>query len=247
MENRKDLRILLIGYGKMGRAIEQVARERGHTIVACVSDKQGDISHICKSYQPNIAFEFTSPDSAPSNIRQLIESRIPVVCGSTGWLSEWETVKNLVLDHKGAFFYASNFSLGMNLLFHLAEATGRFMEHHPDYDVSIEEIHHTEKKDMPSGTAITLAERLMRSMRSKKSWKLNAESSKDSIGISAIRQANVPGTHIVTFSSAVDTIQLSHTAHSRMGFASGAIHAGEWLLGKTGVFSMEDLLREKFF
>lgn len=247
MKNHKQLKILLIGYGKMGRAIEQVARDRGHTIVACVSDRQGDIAHICKSYQPNIAFEFTSPESAVANIRVLIESGIPVVCGSTGWLSDLESIQNLVSEQKGSFFYASNFSLGMNLLFHLAEVTGRFMEHHPDYEVGIEEIHHTEKRDMPSGTAITLAERLMRSMRSKKSWKLNEESSKESIGISAVRQPNVPGTHIVTFSSAIDTIQLSHTAHSRMGFASGAIHAGEWLLGKQGVFSMEDLLQEKFF
>jgi len=244
--NQKELKILLIGYGKMGRAIEQVARERGHRIVACVSDRQGDIGHICHSYQPNIAFEFTSPESAPANIRALIEAGIPVVSGSTGWLSEWESIRQLTLEKKGALFYASNFSLGMNLLFHLAEVAGRFMEQHPDYEVSMEEIHHTEKKDMPSGTAITLAERLMRAMRRIKTWKLNAESTKDSLGISSIRQANVPGTHILTFSSSIDTIQLSHTAHSRMGFASGAIHAGEWLLGKTGVFSMEDLLREKF-
>jgi 4-hydroxy-tetrahydrodipicolinate reductase len=244
--NHKELKILLIGYGKMGRAIEQVAKERGHSIVACVSDRQGDISHICKSYQPNIAFEFTSPESAPFNIRALIEAGVPVVSGSTGWLSEWDSIEQLVLEKKGAFFYASNFSLGMNLLFHLAEVTGRFMEQHPDYEVSIEEIHHTEKKDMPSGTAITLAERLMRSMRSKTTWKLNSESSKDTIGISALRQANVPGTHTISFSSAIDTIQLSHTAHSRMGFASGAIHAGEWLQGRSGVFSMEDFLREQF-
>jgi 4-hydroxy-tetrahydrodipicolinate reductase len=247
MEKRKELRILLIGYGKMGRAIELAAKERGHTIVAGISEKHSDIPLICRSFQPDIAFEFTSPDSAPANIRALIESGIPVVCGSTGWLTEWDAICNLVAAQKGAFFYASNFSLGMNLLFHLAEVTGRFMDHHPDYDVSIEEVHHTEKRDMPSGTAITLAERLMRSMRSKKSWKLNAESSKSTIGISALRQPNVPGTHTVTFSSAIDTIQLSHTAHSRMGFANGAVHAGEWMLGKTGVFSMEDLLREKFF
>ena len=244
--NRKELKILLIGYGKMGRAIEQVARERGHQIVACVSDRQGDISHICHAFQPSIAFEFTSPESAPSNIRALLEAGIPVVSGSTGWLSEWDAVAEVVREKGGSFFYASNFSLGMNLLFHLAEITGKFMEQHPDYEVSIEEVHHTEKKDMPSGTAITLAERLMRGMHSKKTWKLNADSSSDTIGISAIRQANVPGTHTITFSSAIDTIQLSHTAHSRMGFASGAIHAGEWLLGKKGVFTMEDFLRDQF-
>jgi 4-hydroxy-tetrahydrodipicolinate reductase len=134
----------------------------------------------------------------------------------------------------------------MNLLFHLTEVAARFMKNHPEYDISIEEIHHTEKKDMPSGTAITLAERLMRQLPDKKTWQLNEESREDSIGISALRQPNVPGTHTVSFSSAIDTIQLSHTAHSRMGFAQGAVRAGEWLLGKKGVFSMEDLLSDQF-
>jgi len=244
--SKSPLKILLIGYGKMGRAIEQVARERGHSMVACVSDRQGDIKHICKAYQPNMAFEFTSPESATGNIRALIEAGVPVVSGSTGWLGEWDSIEKLVQEMEGSFFYASNFSLGMNLLFHLTEVAARFMKNHPEYDISIEEIHHTEKKDMPSGTAITLAERLMRQLPAKKTWQLNEESREDSIGISALRQPNVPGTHTVSFSSAIDTIQLSHTAHSRMGFAQGAVRAGEWLLGKKGVFSMEDLLSDQF-
>ena len=241
------LKILLIGYGKMGRAIETLARERGHTIVACISDKQIDIGHICKAYQPNIAFEFTSPESAPGNIKILLEAGVPIVSGSTGWQGEWESIRKMALEKKGSLFHSSNFSLGMNLLFHLAEVAGQFMNLHPDYEVSIEEIHHTEKKDMPSGTAITLAERIMRSMKAKKSWVLNEDSTPDSIGILAQRQPNVPGTHTVSFSSPIDTIQLSHTAHSRLGFASGAVHAGEWLLGKHGVFSMEDLLADRFY
>lgn len=241
-----QLKILLIGYGKMGRAIEQVARERGHLLLACISDRHSDIGQVCRSFQPNIAFEFTSPESASRNIKELISAGVPVVAGSTGWLDDWDSVLKLVDEKKGAFFYASNFSLGMNLLFHLAGIAARFMQAHPEYDASIEEIHHTEKKDMPSGTAITLAERLIREMPRKKSWKLNVESEDDIIGISAIRQSNVPGTHTVTFSSAIDTIQLSHTAHSRLGFAMGAVRAGEWLQGKTGVFSMEDLLNEHF-
>ena len=243
---KNQLKILLIGYGKMGRAIEQLAREKGHELVACISDRQGDIAHICHAYQPTMAFEFTSPESAPQNIINLLEAGIPVVSGSTGWLDHWEDVQKVVTRRKGAFFYASNFSLGMNLLFHLTEISARFLRNYPEYDVSIEEIHHTEKKDMPSGTAITLAERLMRHMPDKKGWNLNEESSRQQIGISALRQANVPGTHTVTISSPIDTIQLSHTAHSRLGFATGALAAGEWLLGKTGVFGMDDLLRDRF-
>jgi 4-hydroxy-tetrahydrodipicolinate reductase len=243
---KTQLRILLIGYGKMGRAIEQIAKERGHSLVACVSDRQGDIAHICRSYQPTIAFEFTSPESAARNIRALLSAGVPVVSGSTGWLDEWESISELASEKKGAFFYASNFSLGMNLLFHLTGIAAKFLNSYPEYDISIEEIHHTEKKDMPSGTAITLAERLVRETPRKKSWKLNAESSDEIIGINSVRQANVPGTHIVSFSSAIETIQLSHTAHSRMGFAQGAVLAAEWLMGKTGVFTMEDLLKDQF-
>jgi 4-hydroxy-tetrahydrodipicolinate reductase len=161
-------------------------------------------------------------------------------------LQEWDSVTKLVVDQKGAFFYASNFSLGMNLLFHLTSVAASFMKDHPEYDISIEEIHHTEKKDMPSGTAITLAEKLLHQIPFKKTWRLNEESHQDVIGISAVRQTNVPGTHTVSFRSSIDTIQLSHTAHSRMGFALGAVQAGEWLLGKQGIFSMEDLLKAHF-
>jgi len=246
MMQKTQLRILLIGYGKMGRAIEQIAKERGHSLVACISDRQGDIAQICRSFQPNIAFEFTSPESAAQNIRALLSTGIPVVSGSTGWLDEWESISALTSEKKGSFFYASNFSLGMNLLFHLTGIAAKFLNSYPEYDISIEEIHHTDKKDMPSGTAITLAERLIRETPRKKSWKLNAESSDDIIGINSLRQANVPGTHIVSFSSAIETIQLSHTAHSRMGFAQGAVLAAEWLMGKTGVFTMEDLMKDQF-
>lgn len=244
--SKNPLKILLIGYGKMGRAIEQAARERGHSMVACISDKQGDISHICRAFQPGMAFEFTSPESAPGNIRALLSAGVPVVSGSTGWLNEWEEIRRHALESNGALFYSSNFSIGMNLLFHLTEVTARFMNFHPEYDIGIEEIHHTEKKDIPSGTAITLAERLIRHIRHKKTWKVNEESQGEVIGISARRQPAVPGTHTVSFRSAIDTIELSHTAHSRLGFARGAVLAGEWLAGKTGVFSMEDLLKDQF-
>ncbi len=246
MKEKEKLKILLIGYGKMGKAIESVAVKSGHSISAIISDKQMDLAHICKAYQPNIAFEFTSPDSAVYNLESLIESGIPIVCGSTGWLDHWDIITEKVKEKNGTFFYASNFSLGMNLMFHLTEIAAKFMNELPDYDVEIEEIHHLEKQDKPSGTAITLAQKLISGLDRKKSWVLDRGTKPDEIEISAIREPDVPGTHTVSFSSSVDTIELSHTAHSRTGFATGAVKAGEWLLGKKGVFTMEDLLADKF-
>ena len=229
----------------MGKAIESIAKQRGHSVAAIISDRQMDLTHICKAYGPNIAFEFTSPESAVANLEGLIDSGIPVVCGSTGWLDHWDEISNRVNKKNGALFYASNYSLGMNLMFHLVEMAGKFINDWPEYEVDIEEIHHLEKKDMPSGTAITLAQKLIKQIKRKKEWVLNQSGSESVINISAIRTPDVPGTHTVSFSSGVDTIELVHTAHSRIGFASGAIRAGEWLLGKKGVFTMEDMLLEK--
>jgi len=243
---KEKLKILLIGYGKMGKAIESLALKNGHSIVAIISDKQMDLAHICKAYQPNVAFEFTSPVSAVRNLEALIESGIPIVCGSTGWLENWDSISAKVKAAKGSFFYASNFSLGMNLMFHLTEIAAKFINELPDYDVDIEEIHHLQKQDKPSGTAITLAQKLIAGMERKKSWVLDKRTNSEEIEITSIRTPDVPGTHTVSFSSSVDTIQLSHTAHSRMGFASGAVKAGEWILGKKGVFTMEDLLADRF-
>jgi len=242
---KEKLRILLIGYGKMGKAIETIARQKGHTIVGIVSDKQMDVTHICKAYQPNIAFEFTSPTSAVHNLKGLIEAGIPIVCGSTGWLAQWEEISSMVNEKKGTLFYASNYSMGMNLLFNLAELAGKYLDQLPEYEVEIEEIHHTEKKDKPSGTAITLAEILLKEITRKKSWVLDMPSEETTIGVSAVREEDVPGTHTITFSSSADTIQMSHTAHSRLGFASGAVLAGEWLLGKHGIFGMKDFFSEQ--
>ncbi|HPI10179.1 MAG TPA: 4-hydroxy-tetrahydrodipicolinate reductase [Catalimonadaceae bacterium] len=242
----EKLRILLIGYGKMGKAIETIATQRGHSITAIVSDKQMDVEHICRSYQPNIAFEFTSPEAAVQNLKGLISAGIPTVCGSTGWLSQWNEIAHLVKEKNGSFFYASNFSMGMNLLFKLAELAGRFMNELPDYDIDIAEIHHTEKKDIPSGTAITLAEKLIHEVTRKTAWVVNDKPEAGQIQISALREPSVPGTHTITFSSAIDTIEMSHTAHSRMGFADGAVRAGEWLLGKKGIHSMDDFLKDRF-
>ena len=242
----EKLRILLIGYGKMGKAIETIATQRGHSITAIVSDKQMDVEHICRAYQPNIAFEFTSPEAAVQNLTSLISAGIPTVCGSTGWLAHWNEIAHLVKEKNGSFFYASNYSMGMNLLFKLTELAGRFMNELPDYDIDIEEIHHTEKKDIPSGTAITLAEKLIHEVSRKTSWVANEKASSEQLKISALREPGVPGTHTITFSSAIDTIEMSHTAHSRMGFADGAVRAGEWLLGKKGIYTMDDFLKDRF-
>lgn len=240
------MRILLVGYGKMGRAIEQLAKTQGHQIVAIVSDRHSDLANICHAYQPNMAFEFTSPESAVSNLKTLISAGIPVVCGSTGWLHHWEEIKAFVKAEKGSLFYASNFSMGMNLMFKLTEIAANFINQLPDYEVSIEEIHHTEKKDMPSGTAITLAQGLIKGLKRKSDWKLNSASEGKNIGISCLREPNVPGTHVVTFQSSIDTLSFSHTAHNRNGFAAGALMAGEWMMQKKGTFGMEDFLKDKF-
>jgi 4-hydroxy-tetrahydrodipicolinate reductase len=244
---KNKLRILLIGYGKMGKAIETIALKRGHSISAIISDRQIDLEHICRAYQPNIAFEFTSPSSAPGNLQILIEAGIPIVCGSTGWMDKWQEIKDKTQKVGGTLFYASNFSPGMNLAFKLVEMAGRFFDEMDEYEVDIEEIHHTEKKDIPSGTAITLAQKLIGQMKSKSGWEVNQNiSNHDKIAITAIREPDVPGTHTVSFSSSVDTIEICHTAHSRHGFALGAVQAAEWVLGRKGVFTMEDFLKEKF-
>lgn len=243
---KTELRILLIGYGKMGRAVEQLAKAKGHSIVAIVSDRHSDLANICTAYQPNIAFEFTSPESAIKNLQVLIEKGIPTVCGSTGWLEHWDKITHAVAEKKGTLFYAANYSMGMNLMFKLTELSAQIMDQLPEYEVEIEEIHHTEKKDMPSGSAISLAERLLKNIKRKTSWLLNNPSEEKMIGINSLREPNVPGTHLVTFKSPIDTIQISHTANNRNGFAAGAIMAAEWLLHKKGVFTMDDLWKDKF-
>lgn len=242
MTNTEPLQILLVGYGKMGQVIETVAKERGHSVSAIVSDGKTDLHHIARSYKPTVAFEFTQPSSAIHNIETLIKSGIPTICGSTGWLEHWAQIEALVKLEHGSFFYASNFSLGMNLTFRLAEVASRFLRDYPEYEVEISEIHHLEKKDKPSGTAITLAQKVIHQIKRKSGWELEGPSKLDRIGIQSIRQDKVPGTHILHFRSPVEDIEIKHTAHNRSGFALGAVLAAEWLQNKKGVFGMDDLL-----
>lgn len=230
------MKIALLGYGRMGKTIERLAVERGHEIVFRIKDNIAsyDLS------QADVAIDFSIPDAAFKNITTCFEQHIPVVSGTTGWLDKYQKAVELCKEKKGAFIYASNFSLGVNLFFELNRKLAQMMSSFPDYSVSIEEIHHTQKLDAPSGTAISLAEQIMENSN-KKGWKLD-HAGENEIPIHAKRIENVPGTHMVSYNSKVDTINIEHVAHSRDGFALGAIVAAEWLQNKTGVYTMKDVL-----
>ena len=230
------MKIALLGYGRMGKEIEKIALQRGHEVVIKTSGKEKyDIT------EADIAIDFSIPNSAYKNISNCINNNIPVISGTTGWLDKYNDVAELCKQKSGAFIYASNFSLGVNVFFELNNQLAKMMNTLNEYNVSIEEIHHTKKLDAPSGTAITLAEGIIKNSN-KKNWKLDAKTSEDSIAITAIRTPDVPGTHTISYTSEVDTIDITHTAHNRQGFALGAVIAAEWLLGETGVFTMRDVL-----
>ena len=230
------MKIALLGYGKMGKMIEQTALQRGHEIVlkVDVDTTNFDIS------KADVAIDFSTPTSAYNNIKLCIENNVPIISGTTGWLSKYDDAVTLCKDKKGAFIYTSNYSLGVNIFFQLNEYLAKMMSNLSQYHVAMEEIHHTQKLDAPSGTAITLAEGIIKNS-SKKDWQLD-NANENEIPISAKRIENVPGTHTVTYSSNVDTIDIKHTAHNREGFALGAVIAAEWIIGKQGVFSMKDVL-----
>lgn len=237
------MKILILGYGKMGKTIEQIALKRNHTVPYKIdlSNKQELID--LKKEEVDVAIEFSSPESAYENIKICLEKGIPVVSGTTGWLDKKPEIEKLTKDTNGGFFYASNYSVGVNLFFHLNKILARIMKNFPDYGVSMEEIHHTEKKDAPSGTAITLAEGILENLENKNSW-INSDTNKaDELSIISKRIEKVPGTHTIEYSSKIDSIEIKHTAHSREGFAEGSVIAAEWLIGKTGIFGMDDMLK----
>lgn len=237
------MKILLLGYGKMGKTIEAIALERGHQIVEKIDLDNRTALEQYNGSNADVAIEFSQPDAAVENIGYCLKNGIPVVSGTTGWLDKKEQIHELCQSHDGTFFYASNFSIGVNLFFRLNEQLAGMMEVFNDYNISMEEIHHTEKKDEPSGTAISLAEGIMAHNRNKESWALNQTDSKNIIPIVSKRVGEVPGTHIITYASPVDSIEIKHTAHSRQGFARGAIQVAEWLPGKKGVLGMSDFLK----
>lgn len=231
------MRIALFGYGKMGKMIEGIAEKRGHEIRAKIDVENledTDFSEI------DMAIDFSVPEAAVANIEKALENGIPVISGTTGWLDQYSHIVERCNELEGAFLYASNFSLGVNIFFALNEYLAQKMGALKQYGVSIEEIHHTEKQDAPSGTAITIAEGIL-SNTDYRNWKLG-EAQKGEIPITSKRLGNYAGTHTVDYDSPIDQIRIQHTAHSREGFAEGAVIAAEWLLGKKGVFSMQDVL-----
>lgn len=236
------MKIALIGYGKMGQAIEAIAMERGHQVVLKI-----DIGNRQDFTKPNlqkadVAIEFTSPHSAVENILRCIEYEVPVVCGSTGWLAELPEIETALYKYDGSFLYASNFSLGVNIFFEVNKLLARLMAAQPAYDVEMIEVHHTQKKDAPSGTAITLAEQILDVDFHKKRWVNAPTGNKGDLFIESQRIDPAPGTHVVTWSSDIDEIEIKHTAHSRTGFALGAVLAAEFLKGKKGIYTMKDVL-----
>ena len=236
------MNIVLIGYGKMGKAIETIALEKGHQIVLKI-----DIDNAADFNQENIskadvAIEFTGPHSAFENVMKCLELGIPVVCGSTGWLDKFETATNYCQEKKGALLYASNYSIGVNLFFEINKYVAQLMSTHKEYNVVMEEIHHTQKKDAPSGTAITLAEQVLAAIQQKKQWVYEASNHPEDLSIISKRIDPAPGTHTIKYTSAVDDIEIIHTAHNRVGFAGGAVLAAEFIHGKQGIFSMKEVL-----
>jgi len=230
------MKIALLGYGKMGKVIERIALERGHEIVL---RKDHDMEYEGLE-EADVAIDFSVPSAAVSNISACLETNIPVVSGTTGWLEHYDEMVALCKAKNGAFIYGSNFSLGVNIFFELNNYLAKMMANLEQYKVSMEEIHHTQKLDAPSGTAISLANGVIENS-DYTSWTLDAPKP-DQIHIEAKRIENVPGTHSVFYDSAVDQIEIKHTAHSREGFALGAVIAAEWLQNKKGVFTMKDVL-----
>lgn len=231
------MKIALLGYGRMGKAIEKIATDRGHEIVIKVDvDTQNyDISLA------DIAIDFSVPTSAYNNITNCFKNGVPVVSGTTGWLDKYDDALTICKKNNGGFISATNFSLGVNIFFELNEQLAKMMANLKTYNISMEEIHHTKKLDAPSGTAITLADGIIKNS-DKKNWALDVTNQGDEIPIVAKRIDDVPGTHTVSYNSSIDTIDIKHTAHNRDGFALGAVIAAEWLVDKRGVFSMKDVL-----
>ena len=236
------MKIALIGYGKMGKAIEAIAVAKGHEIVHKIDLSNLHLLEKDELSKADVAIEFTGPETAFSNVMKCFEANVPVVCGSTGWLEKLPAVKAACLEKHQAFLYASNFSIGVNIFFELNSRLAELMAGQHQYNVEMKEIHHTQKKDAPSGTAITLAEQVLEKVSRKSHWVNDVATRPDELVIFSERVDPAPGTHIINYTSAIDDITITHTAHSREGFASGAVVAAEWILGKKGIFSMKDVL-----
>lgn len=237
------MKIALIGYGKMGQAIEELAIAKGHEISLRINDENLHEFTTERIQQVDVCIEFSTPHTAFENVKKCLEAGVATVCGSTAWLDHLPEAKVICEKHDAAFLYASNFSVGVNLFFKINELVASMMKSHPEYNVSMEEIHHTQKKDSPSGTAVTLAEGIMKHVTSKVNWVNEASINPTELEIISKRIDPAPGTHTVNYHSSIDDITITHTAHSRRGFASGALLAAEFLHDKKGIFSMGDVLK----
>jgi 4-hydroxy-tetrahydrodipicolinate reductase len=239
------MKIALIGYGKMGKEIEKIALDRGHEIVLKIDITNPEDLTIANLQKADVAIEFTIPSSAVSNYKLCFEAGIPVVSGTTGWLERLPEVHQLCKTLNGTFFHTTNFSLGMNIFFALNQKLAELMANRSEYTIEMKEIHHTQKLDAPSGTAITLAEGILKNIPQKKSWVNHSTSQTDELGIISVREGQVPGTHSINYDSEVDYIEITHCAKSRKGLAFGAVLAAEYSFGKKGILSMNDMLNIK--
>ena len=230
------MKIALVGYGKMGKIIDEISQSRRHEVVARLKETPTKES----LNDADVVIEFSNPEAAFENIKVCLENKIPVICGTTGWLDKKPEIERIAVEQNSAFLYGSNFSLGVNLFFALNEKLAKLMNNVDEYQCQLEEIHHIHKKDAPSGTAISIAEGIIENSKYE-AWKLDETKDKE-LGIFAIREDEVPGTHSVFYRSEVDEIEIKHTAFNRNGFALGAVIAAEWIVGKQGVFSMKDVL-----
>jgi len=236
------MKIALIGYGKMGKAIEEIAVSRGHEIVLKIDEYNLAEFNKKNVSSADVAIEFTGPHSAYDNVKKALEFDVPLVCGSTGWLDHLDEIKKLCMEREGSFIYASNFSVGVNIFFEINKKLATLMAHQKDYEVQVTEIHHTQKIDAPSGTAITIAEQILENLKRKKTWVNHVSDNPKELEILSERIDPAPGIHKIKYSSAVDDIEIIHTAHSRQGFALGAVLAAEHIKDKKGIFSMKDVL-----
>ena len=232
------MKIALLGYGKMGKEIEKISIERGHSI-SVIIDKEDDVKSLIDS---DVAINFSTPSSAVSNIKLALDSSIPVISGTTGWLENYNEIVEYSKNTETSLMYASNYSLGVNLFFELNKKLTRLLNKHDQYKIALQEIHHTEKIDKPSGTALTLAEDIIKDT-DYEDWSFKNNTNK-TIKMESVRENNVPGTHKVKYDSGIDSIEITHTAHSRKGFALGAVVAAEWIIDKKGVFNMTDMIND---
>jgi 4-hydroxy-tetrahydrodipicolinate reductase len=235
------MNIALLGYGKMGKEIEAIALQRGHSIVLKVGSSNANSTTADDLKKADVAIEFSTPHTVLSNIERCFSAQVPIVVGTTGWYDHFEAVKEKCVESKGTLFYASNFSLGVNIFFKVNSYLASIMNKHTDYEISMEEIHHIHKLDKPSGTAITLAKQIIEKVDRKKNWSIEKQDP-ETLFIKDVREGEVPGTHIIRYTSAIDDIEIMHKAHNRKGFALGAVLAAEFSFNKKGIFTMDDLL-----